>query len=720
MGIAAGILLACLLLQEGRTPAQAPPVQEPAKEVVFFEREHDLADFLESLSALLQVRIEFSRSDVTGTVTVSGSTAPKSLLEQAHRALAAKGLTTVQPPGSPSLVVVKLADAPSLARLEEGPRVGTLAGFAKVFFEVARAKPEDAAAAAQLVLSKTGTATAIKDGRGVVLSDMSPHVEQALRLLDSLQRDFSDPQVVEVPILRTSPTALATLVERVNQARKAVAGGDRVRGSLLANPEGRSVLVVAPAIELDVWRDLVQRFDRAEPAETRHYSPRRFPLKDTARLVEDLVKGSIAPDTGEPWKLVIDGLTGSLVVTATPARHAQVEKLFERLESTATSARSPLRSFPIRHRSAVDMKDMLEGFLSKGALKSAPAPKEPASTAPPTVAPAVEQGPTGPIRPAQSSLPSPMDEEGELVLAVDEATNRLLALGPPRMLEQIEALLLELDVREPQVLIEAMVVSMTESDTREFGAELAVLDADGSTKARLASLFGLGLPAPDAVNLPQFSGLGGSGVVLDPGDYSALVRALQTLQRGRTLTVPKVLVDNHQVAVLNSVLQTPFASTNASTTVATTSFGGTQDAGTQIEITPHISAGDELVLEASVSISSFVGASPNPALPPPRQENKLKSQVTLPDGFTIALGGLEVASDSQGRSQVPGLGDLPLIGWLFGNRTKSESRTRFWIFVRASVQRADGFEGLKYVSGRELEAAGLDDGFPRLEPRVMR
>jgi hypothetical protein len=109
--------------------------------------------------------------------------------------------------------------------LEEGPRVSTLAGFAKVFFEVARAKSEDMASAAQMVLSKTGTATAIKDGRGVVLTDLAPHVEQALRLLDTLQRDFSDPQVVEVPILRTSPTALAALVDRVNQARKAVAGG---------------------------------------------------------------------------------------------------------------------------------------------------------------------------------------------------------------------------------------------------------------------------------------------------------------------------------------------------------------------------------------------------------------------------------------------------------------------------------------------------------------
>ena len=63
--------------------------------------------------------------------------------------------------------------------------------------------------------------------------------------------------------------------------------------------------------------------------------------------------------------------------------------------------------------------------------------------------------------------------------------------------------------------------------------------------------------------------------MLDPGSFSAAVRALETINKGRSVTMPKVLVNNNQKAVLDSVLQTPYSSTNASTTVATTSFGGT-------------------------------------------------------------------------------------------------------------------------------------------------
>jgi type II secretory pathway component GspD/PulD (secretin) len=105
--------------------------------------------------------------------------------------------------------------------------------------------------------------------------------------------------------------------------------------------------------------------------------------------------------------------------------------------------------------------------------------------------------------------------------------------------------------------------------------------------------------------------------VLDPGGFSALVKALETANHGRTRTMPRLLVGNHQAAELNSVLQTPFVSTNASNTVATTSFGGTQDAGTQISVTPQIAEGDQILLDYTISLSSFVGSPSNPNFPPP-------------------------------------------------------------------------------------------------------
>jgi len=320
-------------------------------------------------------------------------------------------------------------------------------------------------------------------------------------------------------------------------------------------------------------------------------------------------------------------------------------------------------------------------------------------------------------RPPSAVLSAP--DQG-VTLSADEGTNTLVAVGEPRMLDQIERLLKTLDVRQPQVMVEAFVVALSRDNTLDLGVELQKLGVNGTTLGRLSSLFGLGSPDPGTGVLPPPSGLGLSGVVLDPKSYSAMLHALETVNKGRTLTVPHVLVNNNQQGKLDSVLQTPFTSTNASTTVATTSFGGTQDAGTMISVRPQIAEGDHLRLEYDVTVSAFVGAASNPALPPPRQQDKIQSIVTIPDGYTVVVGGLDIESDTTTTAEVPWLGRIWLLGWLFRSDTKETKHSRLFVFLRANVMRRENFEDLKFLSGVSTSAAALDDGTPRSEPRFIR
>src|SRR5262249_11830142 len=119
-------------------------------------------------------------------------------------------------------------------------------------------------------------------------------------------------------------------------------------------------------------------------------------------------------------------------------------------------------------------------------------------------------------------------------------------------------------------------------------------------------------------------------------------------------------------------------------------------------------------------LSAFTGAAPSPNLPPPLQENKVQSNATIPDGYTIAVGGIDLTTDGNAVSQVPGLGQIPIIGEVFKNRSKNASRTRFYVFIRATVMRSSTFEDLKFVSDQNVAAAGVDDGLPVVEPLVIR
>jgi general secretion pathway protein D len=709
----AGTLLLC-----SWGPSALAHAQDPTRWTVF-EKEPQLIELVDVCAELLHVTIEYTPSELQGSVAlrVEGAKRAEELWAIANRTLAGRGFTSVQMAGSDALSIVQLANAASLARLEEADPARSRAGFVKVLRQLQREKAESVATAVQLVLSKSGTVTPLREQNALLLTDFSPNVLQALRVVDVLDGSQEALGVEEVRVRETSSVALVALLERILNAKKAVFG-EKIRGTALAAPERGNILVVAPPREIAVWRELIERFDQAEGSFTENYLPRRFGVKETSLLIEQVVHGGTAAESSTPWRIVTDELTGALVVTATPSQHAEIKALLERLESTELGPRRSVRSYPIKYRGVREVASLLEGLIEQGILRDMAA--EPGPSAEKTGGPQ-PTGPTAPIVSSEGAKAAPRTSEGgELKISADEATNRIVAIGEARLLDQLAHLIESLDVKATQVLVEAMVVTLTDNQTRELGVELQDPGSHNGTLARFASIFGLGSPDPTAATLPAATGSGFSAVVLDPGEFSAIVRALQTINKGRSLTIPKLLVNNNQEATLGSLLQTPYLSTNASTTVATTSFGGSLDAGTSITVKPQITQGDQLLLDYSVSLSSFVGAAASPNLPPPRQEQKLASIATVPDGYTVVLGGLEIETEADARSQVPLLGDIPIVGALFRNRSTRREKSRFFVFIRASVMRSQGFADLRYKSGDDLQVAGVDDGWPVLEPRIIR
>lgn len=552
-------------------------------------------------------------------------------------------------------------------------------------------------------------------------------------------------------------------------------GGGGGGGDLIPSPDGRRVLVLSRPDRLQNWLDLLAQLDQREAVETRRYGTGPLMAADAARLVEQsIAAGRAARPAGsaadDRWSALADDATGTLLVTGTPTQHALVEELLAELAAAPPESRRPLKTFVLRHRSVREVIGVVERLIDAGALDVAGggavgdgAEGSDESSGDRSRAPAASDGRSAQDRsadressgafvtpreyPPPPPLLSGLGEGGGrdasnrgsssrsgrgragLTLTADEATNTLIAIGEPHALARLQALIPTLDVRQAQVMIEAVLVSLSDSQTMQLGVELEKIEVSGDTIFRLASLFGLSTSSAGGAGGSRTVGdaAGFTGVVLNPGEFSIILRALETVNQGRSLSVPKVLVNNNQQATFNSSLQQPYASTNASSTVATTSFGGTFDAGTVITVRPQIAEGDHLVLDYQVRLSSFTGSA-TANLPPPRQENSVTSIATIPDGYTVVVGGLEAITDGEGESRVPGIGAIPIIGELFKNRTSQRSRARFFVFLRANVMRGTtgggtGFEELKYLSDRAAEDSGIAgefDGWPVLKPRVIR
>jgi general secretion pathway protein D len=565
-----------------------------------------------------------------------------------------------------------------------------------------------------------------------LISDLSTRLQQITALLPLLDTPGPQAEIREIPIVNTSIERVVTAFAQMNARRDAITG-TKSTGDLIAAPNGTSVLLLAPAEQIESLLTLVALCDQREATQSITYTPRFHDPQSVASLIEQ----SVRPAGDERWRAIVDTLTQSIIITATPTEHARIAELMARLDDVPEASRRSLRTFTLRNRSVIEIQGILaqmlasgiigddrvqDGFSSDGSDASRQTslrPSTPAASAAGAV-PSEQRVGAGSRSGAIGSQRHASGTTGpDVQLSIDEGTNTLIVVAEPRVTQQIEDLIRQLDVRQSQVMLEVLIVTLTEGQTLDLGVELEDIKIDGQTRLRLASLFGLATRGADG-SVSTGNAAGFSAVVLNPGDFSVVIRALQTINAGRAQSMPKLLVGNNQQATLDSVLQQPFASVNASNTVSTTSFGGTQDAGTTVTIKPQIAEGDHLVLDYSVSLSSFLGSASQPTLPPPRQQNRIRSVATIPDGHTVVVGGIELENDSKTTSQVPLLGQIPIIGEAFKSRGKTTNRTRFYVFIRATVLRGRGFEDLRYLSNQDMAEAGIDDGWPTSTPRVIR
>lgn len=304
-------------------------------------------------------------------------------------------------------------------------------------------------------------------------------------------------------------------------------------------------------------------------------------------------------------------------------------------------------------------------------------------------------------------------------VSADVGTNSLVIVAPSDVQQMYAALIEALDVRRPQVLIEAKIIAVDTTDNFSLGVEVSAGDRQGEKRWFRFTSFGLSEVDPTTGALAILPALGFNGTVVNPDVADVVVQALASHRRARVLAAPKILVNDNSTGQLESVVSIPFQSVNASQTVSTTSLGGDQQAGTTITVTPHINESRHLLLEFSVEFSSFQGGAASPNLPPPRQIDRVESTVTIPNGQTIIVGGLKQIAGSKATLGLPFFEKVPLLRELTSSNTKGSQTTSFFLFIRPLILNDDKFHDLKYVSEKSAGRAGVHGEHPASHPLLV-
>jgi general secretion pathway protein D len=308
----------------------------------------------------------------------------------------------------------------------------------------------------------------------------------------------------------------------------------------------------------------------------------------------------------------------------------------------------------------------------------------------------------------------------DATVAADANTNSIIVVAPPSVQQMYAELIKRLDERRPQVQIECTIVTLDTTNGFTFGVDIGRLGGFDTSQLLTLGSFGVSTADPATGRLTPVAAPGGTFALLSPRIADVVIRALATNTHARLLSAPQLLVNDNGKGKLESVAQEPFAVIlDASSTQSLTSLGGQAQAGTSISVEPHISEADYLQLAYSIELSNFTGQAQN-GLPPPSQKNAVDSSVTIPDGYTIVVGGLTTKNFNTSVNSIPILGDIPFLRLLFGSRTRNTADSTLFVFIRPVILRDDKFEDLKYISGKSTKAAGLGGDVPVSRPIPMK
>ncbi len=289
--------------------------------------------------------------------------------------------------------------------------------------------------------------------------------------------------------------------------------------------------------------------------------------------------------------------------------------------------------------------------------------------------------------------------------------NAIVVRGSPAAIAQVAALIDELDVRRPQVTIEAAIVEITGDVAEQLGVQLglgaaAQLGTSGGTSFSNAGLSLSNILA--AIGAPR-GAVGGDGVSLSigsRGDFNVLVQALGQSSNANLLSTPSLTTLDNQPAEIVVGQNVPFRTGSFSTEGNSRDPFTTierEDVGITLRVVPRIHEGDVVQLEVSQEVSSLINGTVPGAADLITNRRSIKTTVLADDGETIVLGGLITDDRLSSRSKVPVLGDIPVVGALFRSRRENQTKRTLFLFLRPTILR-----------GREDVAAEAESRYSRL------
>ncbi len=470
------------------------------------------------------------------------------------------------------------------------------------------------------------------------------------------------------------------------------------------NPSNNSLVITDYADNLQRMARIIASLDVSNASDVEVVPLKHAIAVDLAPLLSRLIESgnsatagaAPAGQTGTEYRTTVlaESRSNAIIVrAANPARLALVRSLIDKLDQPGSqAANGNIHVVYLKNADATKLAATLRAAISGdgrggNAAINLSSTANPAAPSSPNNAPGASLG--------GNSATSANTTGGQI--QADTTTNSLIISAPEPQYRQLRAVIDMLDQRRAQVLVESLIVEVNAEKALTLGIQWqAPLGNSGvggtnfGTTGNILSLSQGGTAAAKAgvsggLNVGTVRNINGTNVL------SSFANFLETNGEANILSTPTLLTLDNEEAKIVVGQNVPFITGSFSNTgVATAAVNPFQtierkDVGLTLRVKPQISESGTVNLKIYQEVSSVTSIDERSG--PTTNKRSIESNVIVDDGAIVVLGGLLSDSSEAKNSQVPGLGDIPGLGWLFKSESRTRKKNNLMVFLRPVVVR---------------------------------